>query len=380
MTGEAPGPETAGPQSLARPSAVELVRVRLPLVRPFRTSFGIQTDREAILVRAIGADGLEGWGECVADRDPSHDDEWNQVAWLVLRDVLAPAALAGHLPVIRGSRMARAAIAVSLLDLHLRGSGQSLAGYLGGVRDRVECGVSLGIEDDTETLVDLAVRFAEAGYRRVKLKIEPGRDVEVVRAVREALPAIPLSVDANAAYTLADSDRLAALDEFGLEYLEQPLAQDRLLGHADLQRRITTPVCLDESITSAAVAADAIRLAACRVINIKPGRVGGLAEAVRIHGTARGAGVPVWCGGMLETGIGRAANLALASLPGFTLPGDTSGSDRYFHRDVTEPFVVAPDGTMAVPRGPGIGVEPFPDILEETARERVTIRPDVHES
>ena len=244
----------------------------------------------------------------------------------------------------------------------------------------MECGVSLGIEDDAETLVDLAVRFAEAGYRRVKLKIEPGRDVEGVRAVREALPAIPLSVDANAAYTLADSDRLAALDEFGLEYLEQPLAQDRLLGHADLQRRITTPVCLDESITSAAVAADAIRLAACRVINIKPGRVGGLAEAVRIHGTARGAGVPVWCGGMLETGIGRAANLALASLPGFTLPGDTSGSDRYFHRDVTEPFVVAPDGTMAVPRGPGIGVEPFPDILEETARERVTIRPDVHES
>jgi o-succinylbenzoate synthase len=374
MNDEAASSVRARAEPLARPTAVELVRVRLPLVRPFRTSFGIQTEREAILVRAVAADGVEGWGECVADRYPFHSAEWNDVAWLVLRDYLVPAALAGEALGIRGSLMARAALEVSLLDLGLRRIGESLASHLGGVRDRVQCGVSLGIEEDTETLVDLAVRFAEAGYRRVKLKIEPGRDVELVRAVREALPHTPLSVDANGAYTLADADRLEALDEFSLEYLEQPLAEDQLLGHADLQGRMMTPVCLDESITSATVAAEAIRLAACEVINIKLGRVGGLAEALRIHAIAREAGVPVWCGGMLETGVGRAANVALATLPGFTLPGDTSGSDRYFHRDLTEPFVVDPDGMMAVPRGPGIGAEPIPEILEAAALDRVTIR------
>ncbi|HEX2031722.1 MAG TPA: o-succinylbenzoate synthase [Actinomycetota bacterium] len=356
-------------------AAVELLRVRLPLVRPFRTSFGIQPEREAILVRSVGADGVEGWGECVADRRSYHDGEWNDLAWVALRDHLVPATLAGTPLVLSGSRMARAALEVSLLDLELRRSGTRLADHLGGMRDRVPCGVSLGIEDDVEALVELAVRFAGAGYRRIKLKIEPGRDVEVVRAVREALPDTPLTADANAAYTLEDAGALSPLDAFGLEYLEQPLAEDRLLGHAELQRMMRTPICLDETITSAVVAAEAIELGACRVINVKLGRVGGLGDALAIHREARQAGVPLWCGGMLETGIGRATNLALASLPGFTLPGDTSASDRYFERDVTEPFVVDADGTMAVPRGPGIGVDPIPDVLREVTVERTTIRP-----
>jgi O-succinylbenzoate synthase len=271
--------------------------------------------------------------------------------------------------------MAGAALEVALVDLALRRRGQSLSAHLGGVRDRVECGVSVGLQDSIDELLSQVERFVGAGYRRVKLKIKPGQDVVPVRAVRDSFPDIPLTVDANAAYSISDADRLAELDAFGLKYIEQPLGPERLLDHADLQEKLVTPICLDETITSAAVAADAIRLGACRVVNIKLGRVGGLIEAVRIHDLARDAGVPVWCGGMLETGIGRAANLALASLPNFTYPGDTSGSDRYFHRDLTEPFVVEADGTMAVPAGPGIGVDPLPEALAEATAERVTLRP-----
>jgi O-succinylbenzoate synthase len=269
--------------------------------------------------------------------------------------------------------MAKAALEASLLDLDLRQRGVSLSAHLGGVRDRVDCGVSLGIEDDTDVLLGEVRRFVEAGYRRIKLKIEPGHDVDTVREVRTAFPHVALTVDANAAYHPDDADRLRRLDEFALEYVEQPLGKDELLAHADLQRQMTTPVCLDETITSATTAADAIRLDACRVINIKPGRVGGIRETVRIHDVAQSAGIPVWCGGMLETGIGRAMNLAVASLPNFTLPGDTSGSDRYFARDITEPFVVESDGTMAVPQGPGIGVDPLRDALDEFTVERLTI-------
>jgi o-succinylbenzoate synthase len=355
--------------------AVELLRVRIPLVRPFRTSFGTQLDKETVLVRALGPDGLEGWGECVTAAEPRYSSEWNDGAWLVLRDLLVPAALDGADPRVAGHPMARAALRTALLDLGLRGEGRNLAEHLGGVRDRVECGVSLGIEEDTGALLALVGRFLEAGYRRIKLKIEPGHDVEAVRAVREAYPEAPLSVDANAAYTLDQTDALIALDEFRLEYVEQPLAEDVLLGHADLQARLDTPICLDETITSAAVAAEAIRLGACRIINVKLGRVGGFEEAVRIHDLAREARVPLWCGGMLETGVGRAANLALASLPGFTMPGDTSGSDRYFDRDLTDPFVVEPDGTMTVPSGPGIGVDPIGEVLDAAVVERLLVRP-----
>jgi O-succinylbenzoate synthase len=356
-----------------RPEAVELLRVRLPLRRPFRTSFGTTRVKEAILVRALAGD-TEGWGECVAMAQPLYSPEWNDGAWMVLRDFLVPVALGGGGSAIRGHPMARAALEVALLDLRLRREGISLRRHLGGVRDRVECGVSLGIEEDPEALLGEVHRFVRAGYRRVKLKIEPGRDVDVVRMVREANPQVPLSVDANAAYTRASAPALVGLDEFGLAYVEQPLPEDELGGHAELGRLLRTPICLDETITSATVARDAIAMGACRVINVKLGRVGGLAECVRIHDVARDAGVPLWCGGMLETGIGRAANLALASLPGFTMPGDTSGSDRYFERDLTEPFVVDRGGTMAVPDGPGIGVDPIPEVLHGAVAERTTIR------
>ena len=358
----------------ASPNAVELIRVRLPFVRPFRTSFGTETEKDAILVRAVAGDGLEGWGECAAMAAPRYSGEWTDGALLVLRDFLVPAALTGSDSGVRGHAMAKAALEAALLDLELRSRGVSLAAHLGGVRDRVECGVSLGIEDDLDILLEQVRRFVDAGYRRIKLKIEPERDIEVVRVVRAGFPNISLTVDANAAYRVEGADHLKTLDEFGLDYVEQPLGEDELLGHADLQRGMNTPICLDETITSATVAADAIRVEACRVINIKPGRVGGLREAVRIHDLAEAAGIPVWCGGMLETGVGRAANLALASLPNFRLPGDTSGSDRYFHRDLTEPFVVDPDGTMAVPDGPGIGVHPLPEALKEFAVQREMIR------
>jgi O-succinylbenzoate synthase len=354
------------------PTAVELIRVRLPFVRPFRTSFGTESEKEAILVRAVGPDGLEGWGECVAMAAPRYSGEWTEGAWLVLRDFLVPAVLAGRDAGIRGHPMARAALATAVLDCELRRLGTSLATHLGGVRDRVECGVSLGIEDQIETLLEQVSRFVGDGYKRIKLKIEPDRDVEVVREVRTAYPHISLTVDANAAYRIEHAARLRQLDEFGLDYVEQPLGEDDLLGHADLGRQMDTPICLDETITSATVAGEAIRLEACRVINIKPGRVGGIREAVRIHDLAQAEGIPVWCGGMLETGIGRAANLAVASLPNFQLPGDTSGSDRYFRRDLTEPFVVDTDGTMAVPDAPGIGVDPLPDALKEFTVQRET--------
>jgi O-succinylbenzoate synthase len=353
---------------------VELLRVRLPLVRPFTTSFGTSTEKEAVLVRAIGDDGAEGWGECTAMERPGYSYEWTGSAWAVLRDFLIPTSLAGQPSGVRGHRMAKAAYEVAVTDLMLREAGISLASHLGGVRDRVPCGVSLGMEPRIEELLELVESFVDDGYRRVKLKIEPGRDLEPVRAVREAFPDTPLSVDANAAYTRESAEQILPLDELGLEYIEQPLPEDDLAGHAQLQVRMQTPICLDETVTSATIALGAIELEACRIINVKLGRVGGLIESKRIHDLGVEGGVPLWVGGMLETGIGRAANVALASLPGFTLPGDTSGSDRYFEQDLTEPFVVAADGTMAVPAGPGIGVEPIPEILEKVVVERTTVR------
>jgi len=356
-------------------SAVELLRVRLPLVRPFTTSFGTTSAKDCVLVRAIDGDGVEGWGECTAMERPAYSGEWVQGAWLVLRDYLVPAVFAGGPAAIRGHPMAAAALEVAVLDLGLRLAGVSLAQHLGAVRDRVPCGVSLGIEERTDDLLGLVKEFVSSGYRRIKLKIEPGRDMEVVRAVRAAFPDTPLSVDANAAYDRETARALSPLDDLGLEYIEQPLAEDDLAGHAELQGRLATPICLDETITSHVAARSAIDLGACRVINVKVGRVGGLAEALRIHDLALEAGVPLWVGGMLETGVGRAVNVAVASLPGFTLPGDTSASDRYFHRDLTEPFVVQSDGTMAVPEGPGLGVAPLPEVLDEAIVDRLTLRP-----
>lgn len=270
--------------------------------------------------------------------------------------------------------MAKATVIDAFLDAELRAQDRSLADHLGADRDRVACGVSIGIADTTPELLELVDGYLAAGYRRIKLKIEPGLDVERVGAVRAAHPDILLSVDANAAYTLEDVAVFQALDEFHLLMVEQPLHQDDLVQHAKLQSQIRSDICLDESIRTAADAAAAIELGACRIVNIKQGRVGGIPEARRIHDVARAAGVPVWCGGMLETGIGRATNLALAALPGFSLPGDTSASSRYFTDDITEPFVLDPDGTMAVPTGPGIGVVPRPDRLEACTIRTETLK------
>jgi o-succinylbenzoate synthase len=354
---------------------IELRRVALPLVAPFRTSFGTQTERDVLLVRAVGEDA-EGWGECAVPADPYYSCEHVEGAVDVLRRYLVPALaeagpvtapqVAPALAAVTGHRMAKAALEAAVLDAELRSTGVSLARELGGTATRVPCGVSVGITDSVPALLDAVAAHVEEGYVRIKLKIEPGWDLEPVRAVRERFgDDLLLQVDANTAYTRADAAHLARLDAFDLLLIEQPLDEDDLLGHADLARRLRTPVCLDESITSARAAADAIRLGACSVVNVKPGRVGGLLEARRIHDVCAAAGVPVWCGGMLETGIGRAANLALAALPGFTLPGDTSGSARYYAEDLTAPFVLDA-GHLEVPTGPGTGVSPRPDRLAET--------------
>ncbi len=355
-------------------AAVELLLVRLPLVRPFTTSFGTSTEKECVLVRAIGDDGMEGWGECTAMERPGYSAEWTGGAWAILRDELIPAALAGRPDRVSGHHMSKAALEVARTDLDLRRSGVSLAAHLGAERSRVPCGVSVGMEQDVNELLELVNGYVSSGYRRVKLKIEPGRDVDIVRAVRAGFPELPLSVDANTAYSRETVDTLLPLDDLDLEYIEQPLPEDDVSGHARLQAKLRTPICLDETITSSTAARGAIELDACRVINVKLGRVGGFVEAIRIHEIARAAGVSLWVGGMLETGIGRAANVALAALPGFTMPGDTSASERYFERDLTEPFVVDADGTMAVPTGAGIGVEPIPEVLEQVTVERETLR------
>jgi O-succinylbenzoate synthase len=363
---------------------IELTEVALPLVRPFRTSFGEERVKRAILVM-VEAAGATGWGECVASEHPGYSEEWLAGAWMVLERMLAPSVMSGgpvadptevgrRLRWVRGHRMAKAAVEGAVMDAWLRQADRSLASHLGAVRDRVPCGVSVGIAPTVETMLEEIEGYLERGYRRVKLKIEPGRDVEVVKAIRRALPDTALSVDANGAYSLADAPVFEALDELGLVMIEQPLDHEDLLDHAKLQRRLGTPVCLDESIRSAGDAAAALELGACRVINIKPGRVGGLLEARRIHDVATQQDIPVWIGGMLETGVGRAANLALAAMPGVTMPGDTSASDRYFREDLTDPFVLTSDGTMAVPSGPGIGVEPKPDRLEACRVRETTIR------
>jgi O-succinylbenzoate synthase len=362
---------------------VELRRISMPLVAPFRTSFGTQTARDILLVRVI-ADDVEGWGECVAMTDPLYSSEYVDAAADVLRRFLVPAVMAAGpqaahsvgevLAPFKGHRMAKAALEMAVLDAELRAEGRSFGRELGAVRDRVPCGVSVGIMDSVPELLDAVEGYLAESYVRIKLKIEPGWDLEPVRAVRERFgDDLLLQVDANTAYTLGDARHLARLDPFDLLLIEQPLDEEDVLGHVELARQIRTPICLDESINSARDAAAAIRLGACHVVNIKPGRVGGYLEARRIHDVCVAHGVPVWCGGMLETGLGRAANVALAALPGFTLPGDTSASGRYYASDITEPFVLD-DGHLEVPAGPGLGLVPVPDRLAEvtTATEWLT--------
>ena len=346
---------------------IELRRVRLPLVHPFRTALGTDRERDALVVR-VATDSGEGWSECVAPREPFYASEWVGGAQAVIREFLGPLLLAepvsadgvaARLAAVKGHPMAKAALETAVLDAELRAAGISLARKLGATRESVECGVAVGIAGSVPELLDEVAGYIDSGYRRVKLKIQPGWDLEPVAAFRKRFGDVPLQVDANGSYRLADVALLRALDPFDLLLVEQPLAEDDLAAHAELAGLITTPICLDESITSARVARDAIELGACSVVCIKPGRVGGYFEAERVHDVCRERGVAVWCGGMLETGIGRAANLALASLPGFTLPGDLSASVRYFSA-ISPPFVLD-DGWPSGSNGPGIGIAPTPD-------------------
>jgi O-succinylbenzoate synthase len=334
-------------------------------------------------VRVVG-DGAEGWGECVAMTDPLYSSEYVDGCEEVLRRYLVPCvkpnssleSVLESMASFRGNYMAKAALEAALLDYFTRLKGISLASYLGATQTRVASGVSVGIQPSIDKLLEVVGRYVADGYVRIKLKIEPGRDIEPVRAVRKAFgDALLLQVDANAAYRVEDAEHLARLDEFNLLLIEQPLPEEDLVGNVELAKRVRTPICLDESITTIEVARGALDIGACSIINIKPGRVGGYLEAKKIHDLCLARGVPVWCGGMLETGIGRAANLALAALPGFTLPGDTSASKRYFATDVTTPFELR-DGYIDVPTGPGIGVTPIPSILEAMTSRVDTIAVD----
>jgi len=354
---------------------IELKIVRLPLVRPFQTSSSLKEHLDHILVRIV-AGGVIGWGECASPSDPYYCPETTETCWHILRDFLVPLVLgrewstidelAGFYRLVKGNRFARAGLEMACWDALARAQGQPLRLLLGGTRSEILSGVSLGIEDRIEPLLDLIARYLQEGYGRIKLKIGPGRDVDVVRRVRERYPTIALQVDANSAYTLDDLPTLKALDDFDLLLIEQPLAHDDIIDHARLQAALRTPICLDESIHSAGDARKALDLGACRVINIKVSRLGGLREAKRVHDLCLARGVPVWCGGMHEFGIGRAANVAIASLPGFTIPGDISGSDKYYAEDIIEPPILAHNGAITVFEGPGLGVKP----IEERIRAR----------
>jgi len=354
--------------------------IRLRLREPFRISSGEVWERRILLLELSDSDGAVAWSECVAGEQPNYSAETVDTAWLALRQWFGPRLLGRNLPDpgttcdllatgVRGHRMARAALEMGVWGLAAVRSGRSLAALIGGSRPRVEVGISLGMQDTPLALVERAAAALAEGYRRIKLKIGPGSDLEYVAAVRAALGAdAPLMVDANNAYSVTDVDRLQALDEFGLLMIEQPLEHDDLVRHAQLQRRLRTPICLDESITSAARAEDMIALGAGRIINIKPGRVGGLTEALRIHDLCAAHQVPVWCGGMLESGIGRAYNIALASLSNFVLPGDLSPSSRYWERDLVAPEWIMEQGRIQVPRSVGLGVEVDRDYVQHLTR------------
>jgi o-succinylbenzoate synthase len=346
---------------------IELREIRLPLREPFAISSGSTSDRH-ILLLTLFSEGVEGWGECVVGEEPGYSYETTETAWHVLtryllpgavgRELLGPGDTLGHAPFVRGHRMAKAALEMAAWDLQAKAIGVPLWELLGGSGRPVQVGVSIGLQSDDDTLLRKVDAYLAEGYRRIKLKIKPGRDLAMLRAVRDRFPEAPLMVDANSAYTLADLPLLRELDELGLMMIEQPLGHEDLLDHAALQSELATPVCLDESIRSADDLRLALHLGSGRVVNIKPGRVGGLAEARAIHDVSRAQGVPVWCGGMLESGVGRAFNVALAGLPGFTLPGDLSGSRRYWAKDIVTPEWVPSDGMMGPHEGPGIGVDP----------------------
>jgi O-succinylbenzoate synthase len=363
---------------------LELRLLKLPLVHFFETSFGRIYDKHFIVVRADG-EGATGYGECVAEQDPYYSAETNRTAWHIIEDFIAPRVLGADflhprdvfpaLKAIRGHNMAKAAVEMAAWDLYARQRGEPLSRALGGTRDRIASGVSIGIQDSLDDLAAAVERELAAGYRRIKIKIKPGWDLDAVDAVRARFGSIPLMVDANAAYTLADAEHLAKLDAFNLMMIEQPLDYDDIADHAVLQRRLKTPICLDESIKTVNLARDAIARGACRIINIKPGRVGGFGESIRLHDLCAAHGIPVWHGGMLESGIGRAANIHLSTLTNFSLPGDIAASKRYFDPDLIDPPIeVAADGTIAVPGGPGLGVSICDDRVERATLSKSEVR------
>jgi o-succinylbenzoate synthase len=370
---------------------LELRLLTLPLVQFFETSFSRVHDKHFLLVRVDG-DGVSGYGECVADRDPYYSAETNDTAWHVITEFIAPRVLGvefAHprelfpaMKAIRGHNMAKAAVEMAAWDLFARQRGEPLSATLGAAvaegsaprrtRDRIASGVSIGIQDSLDELVRKVEHELAAGYQRIKIKIKPQWDVAAVAAIRERFGAIPLMVDANAAYSIDDgsADRLGQLDDFALMMIEQPLDYDDIIEHQTLQRKLRTAICLDESIKSVNAAREALAGNACRIVNIKPGRVGGFTESIRLHDLCAAHGVPVWHGGMLESGIGRAANIHLSTLPNFSLPGDIAASKRYFDPDLIDPPIeVAPDGTIGVPTGPGLGVE-----IRHDRVERATVR------
>ena len=363
---------------------LELRLLKLPLVHFFETSFGRIDDKHFIIVR-VESDGVSGYGECVAEKDPYYSSETNDTVWHIIAEFIAPRLLGADfehpgdvfaaLKAIRGHNMAKAAVEMAMWDLFARQRGEPLSRVLGGTRDRIASGVSVGIQPTLDDLVAKVEHELAAGYQRIKIKIKPGWDVRPVERLRERFGAIPMMVDANAAYQPDDAAHLAALDAFGLMMIEQPLDYDDVAEHAALQRRLKTPICLDESIKTVGIAREAIAAGACRIINIKPGRVGGFAESIRLHDLCAANGIPVWHGGMLESGIGRAANIHLSTLPNFSLPGDVAASRRYFDPDLIEPPIeVAADGTIGVPTGPGLGVTIREDRVDNATMKKAMFK------
>jgi len=364
--------------------SISLHHISMPLVAPFETSFGRETDRQCVLI-TLRADGLTGYGECVATRDPGYNYETAGTAWHILKDFVVPLILGQdvidaqdfqkRMRGIRGHHLAKAGVEMALWDLLGRRAGKSLKEMIGGTRDKVEVGVSIGIQESASALVRTVESYLEKGYRRVKIKIKPGREVDETSAVRKAYPNLRLQVDANSAYALETADALKPLDDLELLLIEQPLYEDDIWDHRKLQAEFKTPICLDESIITPRHARYAFEMEACKIINIKPARVAGLSQGIMIHDYCRARKVPVWCGGMLETGVGRASNLAIASLPGFILPGDISASDRYYQRDITnERFVLNNDSTIDVPNGHGLGITIDKEALKEFTLSEITLK------
>jgi len=363
--------------------SLTLHHISMPLVAPFETSFGRETDRQCIII-ILQSDGLMGYGECVASREPGYTYETTGTAWHIIKDFIVPLILGQdikdandfqhRLEGIRGHHLAKAGVEMALWDLWGKRDGKSLKEMFGGTRDKVEVGVSIGIQESASVLVRTVDSYIENGYNRVKIKIKPGREVEETVAVRAAYPDLRLQVDANSAYTLESAQVMRKIDDLNLLLIEQPLFEDDIWDHRLLQAELITPICLDESVISPRHARYALEMKACKIINIKPARVGGLSQGIAIHDLCQNQNIPVWCGGILETGIGRASNLALASLPGFVLPGDISASDRYYHRDITnERFVLNDDSTITVPDKPGLGVTIDENALKEFTLASVAI-------